>query len=564
MNKRLFPLVQAAMIAAALIGGNAASIVSAEDAPVIPQETALTDSAEPDTPEPESAPDEPAETPEEPEAPAEPEIVEFAAEPEEAALEALMSAPESEPIEPEIVQAAAETLSAMPTARKAAALKAMRPVTYVPEGLPEGVTLSVDVPPAAFSEPVEIYARFLTDPEDGSFSEDIIAAAQAQYEEALEACEEGYSAGVMLFDLSFVNEAGEEVEPALPVSVSLAFSDANESVEITGVRHFTDSQNVDSFDDLEFASENSEELTLNYITESCSSFTVTWYWNHLLAYGSPKLTVHFVDENGDPLDVPTPSRVFEGNCASNYIWDINDANAPDIFRSSEGVDYKLQGFTTVKPSLNNSIPSSAWLQGKCRYIQYYAAVLGGISINNGWWYSKYNTTERVIFNLRILSNNRKHLINDDEADADLYFVYYPDPYPVTLHYGTTLNPNVTSLDDCLLASETDTVNVSNGTLYDLSSHDYNNKNLGALTVYKKTSSGLVKVPDSELTLTNEYKNHPADDYYFIYYDPNYIPAPTGVTQKAAPYAAMVILAAVSAAVMIKRRKGGDVDETSPL
>ncbi len=553
MNKRLFPLVQAAMIAAALIGGNAASIVSAEDAPVIPQETALTETAEPAatetvTTEPESAPDEPAETPEEPDAPAEPEIVEFAAEPEEAALEALMSAPESEPIEPEIVQAAAETLSAMPTARKAAALKAMRPVTYVPEGLPEGVTLSVDVPPAAFSEPVEIYARFLTDPEDGSFSEDIIAAAQAQYEEALAACEEGYSVGLELFDITFKNEAGEEVEPALPVSVSLAFPQADEALEITGVRHFTDAANVEVYEDLDFTADNSDELTLNYITESCSQFTVTW------TNPSPDkvLTIVYVNDQGQIIDVNNvPSSV---TMSDDGIYHISH----NTITATDGKRYKFYNTATV------STPNSNQFLDDCNYIQYFTpnSWFGVLFLGTvGWWYSQNDNAPRDCLGWG--SGDGKRFPGSYEYEQDsktIYLVYYEDPYPTNFHYGIRATTDIN--DYSILGSKE--VNISNGTPVNLAQDEYAQKNLGQLHIYRETASGLVELTGNALTIKNEYKNHPADNYYFIYYDPNYIPAPTGVTQKAAPYAAMVILAAVTAAVMIKRRKGGDVDETSPL
>jgi len=549
MNKRLFPLVQAAMIAAALIGGNAASIVSAEDAPVIPQETALTDSAEPDTPEPESAPDEPAETPEEPEAPAEPEIVEFAAEPEEAALEALMSAPESEPIEPEIVQAAAETLSAMPTARKAAALKAMRPVTYVPEGLPEGVTLSVDVPPAAFSEPVEIYARFLTDPEDGSFSEDIIAAAQAQYEEALAACEEGYSAGVMLFDLSFVNEAGEEVEPALPVSVSMAFSEVSEGVEITGVRHFTDTENVDAFDDLEFASENSEELTLNYITESCSPFTVTW------THPTPnkKLNVYVIDDEGNEISGYSHNDV---NRDKNGIWTVEPTNQITV----AGQRYYFEGVTTSPVPPQNM---DDYLD--CKYIQYYEHESGGI--DTGWYFSYSNSQGWGLgWFLHYLEYYHSFPNVDATADSlDLYIVYYPAPFPVDLH----LCIRDSATEGSYIERESTTINVGSSYVYLRNQNyasTYNGQDGAQLYICTDPNNpvGTRITGTNNLRIRTNTSEHPKRDYYYVWVLPNYIPAPTGVTQKAAPYAAMVILAAVSAAVMIKRRKGGDVDETSPL
>lgn len=528
MNKRLFPLVQAAMIAAALIGGNAASIVSAEDAPVIPQETALTDSAEPDTPEPESAPDEPAETPEEPEAPAEPEIVEFAAEPEEAALEALMSAPVSEPIEPEIVQAAAETLSAMPTARKAAALKAMRPVTYVPEGLPEGVTLSVDVPPAAFSEPVEIYARFLTDPEDGSFSEDIIAAAQTQYEEALAACEEGYSAGVMLFDLSFVNEAGEEVEPALPVSVSLAFPEADEAVEITGVRHFTDAEDVEVYEDLDFTADNSEELTLNYITESCSQFSIRW--RHFLSFtGSDGyLNVIIVDENGQEIgdNLTTTDTLWEGDG-----WSIPH---PSIL-----------GYTYCGSYFSSSFPDSASeLVSNCDYIklEFKRTWLIGSSNPDYWEYGR--------------NGNNLNTSMDYNGTLTIYRIYYEQ---MKFHYGTNSfsGDNWQEVDHKFMDG---TVNLDNDPYTRIAA--YNDRTQYELVICTNPNDPYsTKVSGS---VTNGYKIHPDYmDYYFVYVKLD-IPAPTGVTQKAAPYAATVILAAVTAAVMIKRRKGGDVDETSPL
>ena len=543
MNKRLFPLVQAAMIAAALIGGNAASIVSAEDAPVIPQETALTDSAEPDTPEPETTADEPAETPEEPEAPAEPEIVEFAAEPEEAALEALMSAPESEPIEPEIVQAAAETLSAMPTARKAAALKAMRPVTYVPEGLPEGVTLSVDVPPAAFSEPVEIYARFLTDPEDGSFSEDIIAAAQAQYEEALAACEEGYSAGVMLFDLSFVNEAGEEVEPALPVSVNLAYA-TNEDIteaEPTNIRHYTNSENLSIYEDLEFsttATENANEIS--YITENCSPFVVTWEWTAWIIYHYTRnLKLHFVNDEWNELNY-TYTPDYNDTIDRNNAWKLHKPQNIDI--PSEGKKYVYHGMT-----LSDSYSQSLNFLEEHDYIRF--------SSNNNW---QLGDVERDYFWFIPYNGFHSKVTINQNSDLDLYLVYYEE---MEFHYGTN-SFNGDSWHE-------DNHKYMDGTV-DLKEDAYakNPENLD-LTQYKLCICTDPNHPfdteiTSDFTKTNGYKKHPDYmDYYFVYVKLD-IPAPTGVTQKAAPYAAMVILAAVTAAVMIKRRKGGDVDETSPL
>ena len=556
MNKRLFPLVQAAMIAAALIGGNAASIVSAEDAPVIPQETALTDSAEPAATEPEATADEPAETPEEPKAPAEPEIVEFAAEPEEAALEALMSAPVSEPIEPEIVQAAAETLSAMPTARKAAALKAMRPVTYVPEGLPEGVTLSVDVPPAAFSEPVEIYARFLTDPEDGRFSEDIIAAAQAQYEEAMAACEEGYSAGIMLFDLSFVNEAGEEVEPALPVSVNLAFPQADEAVEITGVRHFTDAEDVEVYEDLDFTADNSEELTLNYITESCSQFTIRW-----TKPDNPKrLIISYVEDelyNNRLIQVDYPKN--GGDIRDNTPYQLDKTSTIEITNTAIKRRYHFVGVTdeTVPPT-----NTSSYLPSNCNWVQYYEPdiSLGEARRRTGWGYNSNGNIGNFLEGHYLDPQSRFPNAQNKQDTLSLLLVYYPD---LTFYYGTnTFSGNAWHEDGFRFVSDSQVV-------LNTDAYAENPDNLDP-TQYKLYICTDPEHPfetaiTSNFTRTNGYKNHPNDgmDFYFVYVKLD-TPAPTGVTQKAAPYAAMVILAAVSAAVMIKRRKGGDVDETSPL
>lgn len=161
-----------------------------------------------------------------------------------------------------------------------------------------------------------------------------------EVEEKLEekATEEEYSiAGFLAYDISFIDEQGNEIEPSGEVQVSMDYKesvaptnteDVLEESDIT-VMHLEENEKgqvqkvVDISEENQLktiqTTEKNKVQKTEFVADSFSVYTLTWkyYW------GTETIYVHYVNEDGKEIDGPSGSDSTLSKIASNSWVEIN-------------------------------------------------------------------------------------------------------------------------------------------------------------------------------------------------------------------------------------------------
>ena len=181
-----------------------------------------------------------------------------------------------------------------------------------------GVTVTVDVPENALPEDAQLSVALVGSSED-SADDQTVADVAAELDNA----EVDYD-GFVALDISFVDNKGEKVEPAKPVSVSFSLP-ANVLPEdmdagTLAVQHLAEDEagevvSVDTVADaaeetegtisvesapMAIADDNAaaETVTAEFEVDGFSTFTITWSQRPTQYF---QVTVHYVDENGKAI-----------------------------------------------------------------------------------------------------------------------------------------------------------------------------------------------------------------------------------------------------------------------
>ena len=193
---------------------------------------------------------------------------------------------------------------------------------------------------------------------------------KAQYQEVEEklqekAEDEDYEiAGFLAYDISFVDEDGEEVEPDGEVKVSLDYKEAavpedisekdikdmqismmhleeNENGEVKDVVDMGKSQKVDALE----TTEEKKVQKVEVRTESFSYYTLIWYvgWNE-----KDQVEIHYIDEEGNSLDDLVDNE--------GYLGDRLQESGTDtvISLSDEKYAVSIEGYEYIKSTVANA------------------------------------------------------------------------------------------------------------------------------------------------------------------------------------------------------------------
>lgn len=160
------------------------------------------------------------------------------------------------------------------------------------EMVADGATITVNYPADAFAEKVTAVATRITAQND--------KAAYEATAEALEQKEEVTFDGFAAFDITFFNAAGSVVEPVegknVSVSIVLKEDVVPENAQALSVVHVDDAMNTEVIANATATTEVANASAVaTFETPSFSTFVVTWQ-------GGPKVTVHYVDTDGNSLE----------------------------------------------------------------------------------------------------------------------------------------------------------------------------------------------------------------------------------------------------------------------
>lgn len=249
------------------------------------------------------------------------------------------------------------------------------------------------------------------------------AETQEQYEEVAQhveqkvAEEEKEVAGFLAYDISFLDAEGNKVEPNGEVKVSMNYKPAAipESVQETGaentevsVLHLEENAAGEVQQVVDMTSENQVETlntteaneiqTVEMTTESFSVFTITWTYSD--RFNPFEITVHYVDENGNEIDVINESKEVEISDSSVTI------NLSEYWR--DAVDSQYEKTNVIKvDNINGSAITQLQTE---KYYNY--------NYNYYTYYIKYKKSDSRQYT--------EWLNNWTETKGDIYFIYKKD------------------------------------------------------------------------------------------------------------------------------------------
>ncbi|MBO5516541.1 MAG: VWA domain-containing protein, partial [Firmicutes bacterium] len=206
----------------------------------------------------------------------------------------------------------------------------------------DGVLVIVDVPEGAFTEPVELKVKKISErSRDFNDAEKVLEAEDISYD------------GIIAFDISFYAGA-EPVEPdpsvglvSVQMSVKTEILDTEDiDVESIQVTHISDEvvetvadTNPEEIGFVEISEaaindEVVEAIVSEFDVESFSTFTITWRNN------SRTVTVHYVDQNGNELTISNPDNTHQNLTAQSsspafLIYDIDGYEYDHTYRNSD-------------------------------------------------------------------------------------------------------------------------------------------------------------------------------------------------------------------------------------
>lgn len=227
--------------------------------------------------------------------------------------------------------------------------------------------------------------------------------------------EEKEVAGFLAYDITLVDPEGNKLEPNGEVKVSMNYKPAAipepvqeagaENTEVS-VLHLEENAAGEVQQVVDMASENQVETlntteanevqTVEMTTESFSVFTITWTYSY--RFNPFEITVHYVDENGNEIDVINEPKEVEISDPSVTI------NLSEYWR--DAVDSQYEKTNVIKV---DNINGSAITQLKTE--KYY-------NYNYYTYYIKYKKSD---------SKQYTEWLNDrTDKEGDIYFIYKKD------------------------------------------------------------------------------------------------------------------------------------------
>ena len=193
--------------------------------------------------------------------------------------------------------------------------------------------------------------RVTVDAPEGAFPVDAeMVVTEVPLEEVQAKIDDSEFAGqtaVVATDISFYDGNGAELQPGVPVSVSIS-SDQIPAVEDPMVLHIADDGRIDAVGQQvsrkaamaaasvqSAADEQAETLNVSFQASSFSTFTITW------RNGGRTVTVHYVDASGNELTVANSSSVFPTN--------LNNSSPTPAY-----LIYDIEGYVYSYTYLNNT------------------------------------------------------------------------------------------------------------------------------------------------------------------------------------------------------------------
>lgn len=277
-------------------------------------------------------------------------------------------------------------------------------------------------------------------PEDAKFVVTPIKSEDAQYEDIAARLEEKaeneeYSiAGFLAYDIYFLNNAGEKINPEDgKVKISMEYQNATAPEEVkesdavqmdaeeeetsqenteakelsVSVMHFVE-ENGEVTSVVDMTKENSAAVETNeagevqkaeFETESFSTFTITWKYSSSGNEYYKNLRVHLVYlDNNEYVEIP--------GTANKYYNVLNNSNNIDLEELSK--TYKPSGYKNPEGYENAKVLATDKTT-EIKFISYNTYGAGG---KKGWFYSKDR-------------NNWTYLNNND--NYNVYFVYDIEP-----------------------------------------------------------------------------------------------------------------------------------------
>ena len=247
-------------------------------------------------------------------------------------------------------------------------------VEYVPEEQPNGVT-------------VKAYAAEGVLP-DGAVMKVTMLDAEGdtadQYNEAAAALEESDvdHAGFLAMDISFYDAEGNEIEPedgAVNVQFEVDESLLPEEAEADtlAVQHLAETEDgiqVETVADAADVTDGTvavegKAVTAEFSVESFSTFTITWsedWFNYF------RVTVHYVDEEGNPLDVEHEDISIDGvtNSHSQTYRFEDYAETVENYSYQEARYSETGNFNSAEPVVRMVASQNGYVL-KTRYLTFY-------------------------------------------------------------------------------------------------------------------------------------------------------------------------------------------------
>lgn len=221
-------------------------------------------------------------------------------------------------------------------------------------------------------------------------------------------------AGFLAYDITFVDPEGNKLEPNGEVKVSMNYKPAAipETVQEAGaentevsVLHLEENAAGEVQQVVDMASENQVETlnttdaneiqTVEMTTESFSVFTITWSYSSNASF---KIRVHYVDENGEAIEVSDPPANISLEEEKETVY------LEDYWRNSVDPTYKSSEIIRVNDIINGA---------KITMLQ---------TSKSGVLKKKYNVNYKKVGETKYTS----WLSSSDSKEGDIYFIYKKD------------------------------------------------------------------------------------------------------------------------------------------
>lgn len=235
-------------------------------------------------------------------------------------------------------------------------------------------------------------------------------------------------AGFLAYDITFVNENGEEIEPNGYVKVTMEYKEEvipegvetskDENFGVT-VMHLEENETGNVKDVVDIVADTNKEAIIEttegakvkkaeFETDSFSSFVITWTTGSDIWKKTAKVTVHYVDENGNEiLDVQQAD--ITGSLVSNSPITLSE-----YIKDIEGYDY---AWTTVNHWYGSPVQQLRYYNvSDLNYIQYRNATTGSDNWKN-WLTMKNKHT--VTGNIYIVYTKKASGGGEEEKPQEL-------------------------------------------------------------------------------------------------------------------------------------------------